>query len=135
MTQDEKELHFPLYNQTDIPEPGRRVLFHIVSPVDSGIRDPEGSSWKTGYLVKGISKEERFMLPDGDPRKTSWQQGDEEGNNQRPFSWQTDSPMSYHGQLVDCWMELPRELNAKLSAQHKADQQHREEMAAFYRSL
>jgi hypothetical protein len=72
--------------------------------------DQEGCLWVVVCLEKGISKQERESLPNSDKRKRLFKQGDEEGNNLRPYAWHTFGPSSFFGQEIDAWCHLPRSI-------------------------
>ena len=52
--------------------------------------------------------EVRWMFVDGDPRKRTFSGPDEEGNNRRPYHWDTFGPGSFFGQEITRWMEIVR---------------------------
>ena len=71
--------------------------------------DPEGDRYyKVVKFIKGLSKEDRKKLPDDNMSKFLFSGGDEDGNNLKPYCWDSFGASSYFGQDVDYWFELPQ---------------------------
>lgn len=90
------------------PRDGQYVLVKL----DKDNWDDRGNDdvyFKVVKFVRGMSIAERAALPDTDWRKTSWGSADEEGNNLRPYCWDTFGPSCYFGQEVTHYWDLPTE--------------------------
>ena len=66
--------------------------------------------WVVVQFIKGLSKSDRNLLSDDNPRKRTYSFGDEEGNNLVPYEWDTFGPGSFFGQEASCWCHLPNAL-------------------------
>lgn len=60
-------------------------------------------------LIKGITEEERALLPDTDDRKRRYTKADISGNNLVPYHWEQFGPDSFFGQNIDEWIEIPEQ--------------------------
>lgn len=66
--------------------------------------------WVVVQFRKGLSKLERNLLANDNPRKKTYSFGDEEGNNLVPYKWDTFGTSSFFGQEASCWCHLPNAL-------------------------
>ena len=91
-----------------LPKERTYVLVHYKRGnwIDSD--DQEGCEWKVAKLIRGISKAERNLLSNNNPRKKLWTVGDEGMNNERPYRWETFGHSDFFGQDIDYWCELPK---------------------------
>jgi hypothetical protein len=69
--------------------------------------------WVVVQFIRGISLDERSKLLDSDTRKKTYRFGDEWGNNEVPYEWDTFGPNSFFGQEAVCWCALPTPLKEK----------------------
>ena len=112
-----------------LPPEDTYVLAHLTLTNWIEKKDTEGGRlWRVVKLIKGISKEDRRRMIDGDladprttvhtyynethsitdVRRSSTIRAEDEGwNNLVPFIWDEFGPGCYFGQEVDAWCELP----------------------------
>ena len=91
-----------------LPDDRSYVLVHLTLTNWGDRDDPEGKRyWKVAKFVRGLSKEDRYLLAPNDDRRITYCLEDEDGNNLRPYAWEEFGPSSYFGQDVDYWCELP----------------------------
>ncbi len=90
-----------------LPEPNKYVLgvYAETNWIDSD--DKKKVNCCVVKLVKGISLEDREKLSDLDGRKRLYQFGDEEGNNKLPYRWDSFGPLTFNGEDISYWMEIP----------------------------
>jgi hypothetical protein len=108
--------------ENSLPNEGDSVLVYLGNHIQS-------RKYDVVTFNKGISKKERQDMREGkienptiktyvgspsirwDSKRSSLtNSSDEEGNNQKPYSWQ-NGPMRYFGQDVTYWMPLPNKPN------------------------
>lgn len=89
-----------------LPKEGKYVLAkHNISTWVDG-SDQDNVNCIVVKLIKGISKKERKLLSDDDPRKKRYTSADEHGNNLVPYYWATFGPDSFFGQTITHWMPI-----------------------------
>jgi hypothetical protein len=91
-----------------LPKDNQYVLAHLAKDNWRDSDDPDGNRyWVVVKFRRGLSLQERDLLPDSDPRKGTYMFADEHANNKVPYRWDTFGPSSYFGQEVDRWVKLP----------------------------
>ena len=109
----------------ELPEEGKYVLgiHNKGNWYDS--KDQDHVNMVIVRLQKGISAQDREKMISGEiedtdegPYSCGWSSGyskrssitkacDEDGNNKRPYNWETFGPSSFFGQDITHWLELP----------------------------
>ena len=82
------------------PKEGKRVLLY----------NAEDGKWVIGSIYFGLSMEDRNKLEDIDGRKKYYKFGDQAFNNHTPYQFSGECSMSYFGQYITHWCELPKKL-------------------------
>jgi len=91
-----------------LPKDKQYVLAHLTKNNWFDSDDPKGDRyWVVVKFKKGLTNDERESLCDDDQRKRLYGEEDQEGNNKKPFCWDSFGPSCYFGQEVDYWCELP----------------------------
>ena len=70
--------------------------------------DQDGVNYVVVKLVLGLSKKDREKLSDNHPLKGTFRFGDEDGNNLRPYRWDTFGPGDFFGQEISHWCYIER---------------------------
>jgi len=92
-----------------LPEDRAWVCAHRVGTnwIDDTTCTPGAHYWKVVNFKRGITKEERDLMPPSE-RKNSWRSEDEGFNNERGYCWdELFGPGTFFGQDVDMWFYLP----------------------------
>lgn len=98
-----------IFCSTKLPNNNQYVLAHLNIDNWRDRDDTENNRyWVVVKFVRGISKAERAILSDDNPRKNLYQSGDEWDNNKMPYYWTPFGAGSFWGQEVDYWCELPK---------------------------
>ena len=85
-----------------LPEENRLVIIYV--PDEPWSWHGKGDiHYKIAWLVRGLSKEDRKKLAKDDPRKNTYCNADEHGNNLVPYCWEEFGPDCYFGQEVKAW--------------------------------
>lgn len=97
-----------IHTSEDLPSNNQYVLIHLTIDNWGDMDDPNGDRyWRVAKFKRGLSDEERSLLPDDDRRKITYRGEDQWANNLVPYCWDEFGPDSHFGQDVDLWHELP----------------------------
>jgi hypothetical protein len=109
-----------------LPEEGKYVLAKHTRGTWHDSQDQENVNCVVVKLVKGLSKEDRERMKKGEIKETfekgwclsegwadhkrssTYRACDEDGNNQRPYNWQSFGADSFFGQDISHWCEIPK---------------------------
>lgn len=89
-----------------LPEERKPVLGYHTRGTWSYPKHPKLINMVVIWLVKGLAEEDRKSLPDNE-RKRTYMFGDEHGNNEVPYQWDSFGPDSFFGQTISHWKPLP----------------------------
>lgn len=97
--------------EDELPEQDKYVLAKHNRGTWHDSTDQENVNCVIVKLVKGISKKERELLKQLQANDKRWRcvyPGDEDGNNEKPYYWNTFGPGSFNGQEITHWMPIPK---------------------------
>lgn len=99
------ELFYP--EKGELPDENEFVCAYFPNRNSTSKDVHENHKWDIVKCMRGISKEDRLNMHCNDPRKTTYCFADEDGNNERPYRWDTFGPSDYFGQECEKWFRLP----------------------------